>query len=917
MALTAGARLGPYEVTALIGAGGMGEVYRARDTRLHRDVAIKVLPESFAGDPDRLARFQREAQVLASLNHPNIAIIHGLEESGGVRALVMELVDGDTLADRIARGPIPLDEALPIATQIVDALEAAHEAGVVHRDLKPANVKITPSGQVKVLDFGLAKLVDRQPQGGHHVQDGRSVRLQPDLTEAPTITSPAMMTGIGMILGTAAYMSPGQARGKPVDKRADIWAFGCVLYEMLTGRRAFEDEDVSMTLSKVLQREPDFDALPTDTPASVRQALRLCLKKDPRQRVQAIGDVRLAMQGAFEDVAPRSAESPAAPALQVWQRPLPAALVVAVVAAVTGLAVWGAVRPDPPAPRLARFEIPLPASETLALAASDHDLAVSPDGTHVVYRVSSAGRSFLAVRAIDELTTRPLQGTDNTVYAPFISPDGAWVGFSDEGDGTLKRVSILGGPAVRICVTGAGAAGIAGASWGEDGTIVFSTGTSGGLRRVAAIGGEPEELTKLASGQTQHAWPEMLPGGRALLFTILGGGIENAQIAVLDLETGQQKVLLPGGSYPRYSSTGHIVYGIGGTLRAVPFDLERLEVTGTAVPVLDGVVTKASGAADFAVALDGALVYLSGEATTLRRRLVWVDRMGREELLPAPERTYFYPRISPDGTRVAVFIGDQEGDIWTWDFARQTLTRLTFDPAQDTYPLWMPDGRRLIFASARSGVENLFWQAADGAGAVERLTESPDAQVPHAITPDGTRIVFREAATTTGNDLMLMPLQPPRRAQPLVQTMFNERNAEIGPDGRWLAYESNESGRLEIYVRPFPEVGGGRWQVSTGGGRTPLWSRNGQELFYLSLEGVVMGVRVQARSSWSSSTPERVLQGQYFYAAPGVGRTFDIAPDGRRFLMIQGGSDAAAAPQNRIFFVQHWVEELKRLVPTN
>ena len=906
MALTAGTRLGPYEITALIGAGGMGEVYRARDSRLQRDVAIKVLPELFAGDADRLARFQREAQVLASLNHPNIAAIHGLEEADGIRALVLELVEGDTLADRIARAPIPLDEALPIATQIADALEAAHEAGVIHRDLKPANVKITPTGHVKVLDFGLAKMRDPVSSG-------------PEVSQSPTITTPAMMTGVGTILGTAAYMSPEQARGKPVDKRADIWAFGCVLYEMLTGRRAFEDEDISLTLSKVLRLEPDFDALPTDTPANVRQALRVCLRKDPKQRVQAIGDVRLAMQGAFETAVPRSAEPLAAPALHVWQRPLPAALVAAVVAVVSGLGVWAAVRPDVPAPRLARFEVSLPASETLALAASDHDLAISPDGRHVVYRAASAGRSFLAVRAIDELVARPLQGLSGAVYGPFISPDGAWVGFSDESDGTLKRVSILGGPAVRICVTGAGAAGIAGASWGEDGTIVFAPGSSGGLRRVAASGGEPEELTKLASGETQHAWPEMLPGGRAVLFTILGAGIENAQIAVLDLETGQQKVLLPGGSYPRYSSTGHIVYGIGGTLRAVPFDLGRLEVTGTAVPVLEQVVTKDSGAADFALALDGALVYLSGTGpAAVRRTLVWVDRMRREEPVPAPERSYFYPRISPDGTRVALAISDQELDIWTWDFARRTLTRLTFDPGQDSYPVWMPDGRRLIFSSARSGVSNLFWQAADGTGAVERLTEGPNLQLPHAITPDGTRIVFRETATTTGVDIMLMPLQPQRSAQPLVQTMFQERNAEIASDGRWIAYESTESGRSEIYVRPFPDVDGGRWQVSTGGGRTPLWSRNGQELFYLSLEGVVMGVRVETGPSWRSGTPEPILEGQYYYSVAGNGRTFDIAPDGRRFLMIkEGGADAATAPQNRIVFVQHWVEELKRLVPTN
>jgi serine/threonine-protein kinase len=546
------------------------------------------------------------------------------------------------------------------------------------------------------------------------------------------------------------------------------------------------------------------------------------------------------------------------------------------------------------------------------------------------------------VRAVDELKGRLIQGlkmASNAVHAPFISPDSAWVGFSDETEGTLNRVSILGGPAIRICSTGAGSAGIAGASWGEDGTIIFGTGASGGLRRVPASGGEPEELTKPGPGETQHAWPSFLPGGRAVLFTILSGAIENAQIAVLDLQTGQHKVLLPGGSYPRFVSTGHIVYAMAGALRAAPFDPERLEVTGPPAPVLDNVATKTSGAANFAIGRDGSLVYLSGTgAAGAPRRLVWVDRTGREDLLSAPDRRYAFPRISPDGTRVALYIRDEENDIWTWDFGRETLTRLTFDPRDDSYPVWTPDGRRLLFASSRAGTQNLFWQAADGTGAVEQLTEGPRARAPNAITPDGARILFREIATEgpdiTGQDIMLMPLRTPpastgsglgepiepRRVRALVKTSFTERNAELTWDGRWMAYESNESGRPEIYVRPFPDVSGGRWQVSTGGGVTPLWSRNARELFYISPEGQLMGVQVDAGPSWRSSTPARILDGQYLYPIEGLpGRTFDIAPDGRRFLMIkEGGTDAAAAgPQNRIVLVQHWTEELKRMVPGN
>ena len=766
----------------------MGQVFRARDTKLDRDVAIKILPEAVAHDSDRLARFQREAKTLASLNHPNIAAIYGLEESGGMTALVMELVEGEDLSQRIARGAIPLDEALPIAKQIAEALEAAHEQGVIHRDLKPANIKRRPDGTVKVLDFGLAKAL-------------APTAMSPSVSQSPTITSPAMMTGVGMLLGTAAYMSPEQARGKPVDKRSDIWAFGCVLYEMLTGRRAFEDEDISLTLSKILRLDPDLDALPGDTPASVRQTLRLCLQKDPKQRVQGMGDVRLALEGAFQAPAQPSGQTTGVVHLRMWQRPAPAALILTMVALASGVLVWAVLRSDAPLSQVARIEISLPPSDTLAPANTDHDLAISREGQHVVYRAARAGGIFLAVRPVNDLEARQLPGTDGANRAgPFFSPDGAWVGFSDESDGTLKRVSTLGGPPVRICLTGAGSAGIDGASWGDDGTIVFARGNIGGLWRVSASGGEPQELTKLEPKENHHAWPEILPSGRAVLFTILSGGIQSAQVAVFDLETGQHRVLIPSGTYPRYVSTGHLVYVVGGTLYATRFDLRRLEVTGPAVPVLEGVLVKGTGAADFAVAQNGSLVYhLGSGASVVRRTLVWVDRTGREEPLPAPAHPYVLPRISPDGTRVAVLIRDQVSDIWIWEFAQRTLTRLTLDAAVDFAPLWVADGRRVIFASSRAGGSNLYWRAADGTSEVERLTESPNGQFPDTITPDGKHVLFREDTTTeTGSDISAVSLQTPRTVQPIVRTMFNDRNPQVSPDGRWLAYDSNESGREEI-----------------------------------------------------------------------------------------------------------------------
>jgi serine/threonine-protein kinase len=905
VALTPGTRIGPYEITALIGEGGMGKVWRAHHTALNRDDALKVLPEAFASDPDRLARFRREARVLASLNHPNIAHVYGLEQAGGVQALVMELVEGPTLADRIAQGPIPIDEALPIARQIAEGLEAAHEQGIIHRDLKPANIKVRPDGTVKVLDFGLAKLTE-----------STAATTNPSaLSMSPTITSPALMSGVGVLLGTAAYMSPEQARGRTIDRRADIWAFGVVLFEMLSGKRAFEDEDVSMTLSKVLQREPNFDALPPAVPAHVRQALRVCLRKDAKQRVSDIRDVHLALEGAFESASAQ--ESP--PVAVNWRRTTAlTASAVCVGAVIAGAAVWMVMRPA--ASRIARTEITT-SGAPLDLTGSGRDLVVTPDGSRIVYR--SVGQ--ILVRALDQLDPTPLRGVADASDL-FLSPDGQWVGFFDRT--VLKKVAITGASPVTVC----DANGVArGATWGDDGTIIFSTtGLGTGLQRVSAAGGTPTVLTKpnREAGELDHRLPQFLPGSQAVLFTIvpLSGMVDGAQIAVLDLRTGTYKVLIRGGTQPHYVRSGHLVYAVGATLRAVTFDPSRLEITGAPVPVVPQRVSKLGGlggASDFDVAENGTLVYVSGSAvrSEARRKLFWVDRQGREQLLSAPERAYLYPRMSPDGTRVALAISDQQADIWTWDLARETLTRVTFSPAPDSYPVWTPDSRRVIFGSATDTGVNLFWQAADGTGAPERLTESSYNQQAFSISPDGSRVVLRQGLPPY--DLNLLLLGDKRRIEPLIRTPFNESDGEISPDGRWLAYDSNESGQQEVYVRPFPNVEGGRWQVSTAGGSRPLWARNGQELFFAvpNREDVsLMSVRVQTGPTWSASTPTKLFAGRFFFAdAPGQlgqGRTYDIAPDGRRFLMIKDGSPDSSIPYNSIIVVHGWFEDLKRLVPT-
>src|SRR5262245_28410237 len=917
-----GTKLAPYQILAKLGEGGMGEVYRARDTKLDRAVAIKILPEAFSADPERIARFQREARTLASLNHPNIAHIYGLDWQerrdgrDGTSFIAMELVEGEDLSQRIGRSAIPLDEALTIAKQIAEALETAHEQGIVHRDLKPANVKVRPDGTVKVLDFGLAKATE--PASAPGASAGQA------LSQSPTITTPAM-TQAGMILGTAAYMSPEQARGKPVDTRADIWAFGCVLYEMLTGQRAFDGQGVSETLARVIEREPDWTKLPATLSPALRTYLRRCLQKDPRQRVQAIGDVRLALEGAFETIPAQTT----APAMVTGWRRVALVGVAACIAsgAIIGTIVWFAVRgAETPPPRLSRLQIAPAGAAALSIAWNDRDLAITPDGSRLIY-VGNQGTQIF-VRALDALA--PVAVFTGRVGGLFVSPDGQWIGFHD-GLGVLKKVPVSGGPAVTLATLDT--AGPAGATWGPDDTIILATNSvDTGLQRISAAGGPLTVLTRAdrAQGEADHFWPEALPGGRAVLFTItaLTGGLDAAQVAVLDLQTGKRKIVVRGGSHAHYVPSGvgssksgeleggHLVYAAGGTLRAVPFDLASLETRGTAATLVSDVVTTINGGMDAVVAGDGTLAYALGTVEGTPRTLVWVDRQGHETPIPASPRPYLLPALSPDGTRVAVFANDQQRDLWMWDLRRTTLTRFTSAPGVDVVQVWTPDSRRVIFTSEREGVRNLFWQAADGSGAAERLTESRATQYATGVTPDGRQLIFTEESATTIDDVMAMELDATHRVTPLVQSPFAEQNGTVSPDGRWLAYEANDSGRFEIYVRPFPAVNSGRWQVSTTGGTRPIWTRGGQELIYVSPTGALMGVEVPRGPAWAATTPTIVVREGYLTNLNWWGRSYDISSDGQRFLMIkEGGADGTVAPAS-IIVVQHWIEELKRLVPT-
>jgi len=910
MALTPGTRLGPYEITAEIGKGGMGEVYRATDTNLKRAVAIKVLPESVASDVERLARFQREAEVLASLNHPNIAAIYGLERSSGMTALVMELVEGPTLADRIARGAIPLDEALPIARQIAEALEAAHEQGIIHRDLKPANVKVRPDGTVKVLDFGLAKALE--PTGA----------MSPSVSQSPTITSPAMMTGVGVLLGTAAYMSPEQARGKAVDRRSDIWAFGCVLYEMLTGRRAFDGEDMADVLSAVVRLEPDFATLPADVPLPVRTLLHGCLVKDRRKRVADISIALFVLDNAAglraRDDGPAKAGH-SVPEARRW-RLVVAALASAVVAgAAAGGGVWVATRPEPP--RQARFVLSGSPSAPVAVNDFDIDLAISPDGTRVAY-ISGSQRQIY-VRAIDRLEATPLQGTDNA-GGLFFSPDGNWIGFVQfvaGRDYLLRKIPVLGGTPVTL-VTLASVGFFGGASWGNDDSIVFSA-SGRTLVRVPGSGGEPVPLTPPPTDAALwRGFPEILPGGRAILFTTGLAERGDVSVSVLDLETHEERVLIRGGGTPRYSPTGHIVYGVGGTLRAVLFDLDRLEVTGDPVPVVEGVMTKPTGATNFSLAADGSLVYIAGRPGLglfgVQQTIARVDRQGRETPLAGIDPgAYRDVRVSPDGARVAVATDD---DVFTYDVARATLTRLTTHAAPDGRPLWTRDSERIVFSSLRSNFPELFWRRADGSGDDERLLTRGKNLIDlfaNGWSPDGNQMLFTEVPESLRCAIGQIPRTGAAEATMLVRSEFCSTHAAVSPDGRWFAYNSLLSGRQEeIYVERYPELRD-RQQISTSGGRLPIWSKDGRELFFSSLDGrQILAASVRSGPTLVAGRPDVLFEGTYVTANYGR-HPYDLFPDGR-FVMIKLGvapSDSSPAPS--LVVVQNWTEELKRLVPVN
>ena len=898
MRLSTGTTLGPYEIQAPVGSGGMGEVYRARDMRLDRIVAIKVLPAHLADEPERRERFEREARTIASLNHPHICVLHDIGRQDGIDFLVMEYLEGETLAQRLLKGPLPLDQVLQYAIEIGDALDKAHRKGVTHRDLKPGNIMLTKSG-TKLLDFGLAKLRhDAAPAI--------------PLSQLPTATAKDAVTQEGTILGTLQYMAPEQLEAKEVDARSDIFAFGVVVYEMATGKKAFEGKSQASVIGAILKDDPPpMSSLQPMTPPALDRAVKKCLAKDPEERWQTARDVCDELKWIAEDGSQITlAPTAAGKGIRArWQGALLWGVTSLLLAAITGLAIWN-LKPSPPQP-VTRTVINLPPGQQLAGLENGPAVALSPDGTHLAYVAGQGGMRQLYLRAMDSLQASPISGTEGAV-TPFFSPDSRWLGFF--ASGKLKKVSVSGGAALTL----GDAPQPRGASWGSQGMIAFAPIQASILVQVSDAGGTPHPLTHFEKGESGHGWPEFLPGGKAVLFA--GGAsavtFGNAHVAVQAVGSGERRNLI-GGTNPRYAHSGHLVYAQGGSLMAVVFDPRLLTVRGTALPVVEGVLqSPISGDAQYSFSGTGSLVYVPGGLQGVQSRLVWVSRNGAEQPLAAPVHAYLNPRLSPDGRRVAVGITEQESQVWLYDLSRETLTKFTFEGSVNNYPAWTPDGKRIAFQSNREGPLNTYWQLADGSGGLERLTTSDVTQTPNSWSPDGQLLAVLEVNPTTGRDIWVLRMGDPgtpghaRQAQPFLQTRFNESAPQFSPDGHWLAYVSDESGRYEVYVKPYPGPGG-KWQISTEGGTEPVWNPKGRELFYRSGDKM-MALEITMRPSFSVGKPKVLFEGAY-EPTPVTFPNYDVSPDGRRFLMLKDVGQEQSPAQINV--VLNWFEELKQKAP--
>jgi eukaryotic-like serine/threonine-protein kinase len=880
----------------------MGEVYRARDTRLGREVAIKVLPADFAADAEHLARFEREARLLAALNHPNIAAIYGVEETDGVRALVLELVEGETLAERRQR-PIAVAEALAIGRQIAEALEVAHERGIIHRDLKPANVKVTPDGTVKVLDFGLAKAA---------VSDGSN----------PDIEATASFEGTreGIILGTAAYMSPEQARGKQVDKRTDIWAFGCVLFEMLSGRMTFTGETISDNIAAILEREPPWDDLPESTPSAVRRLLRRCLEKDPKRRLRDIGEARIELEDTL--ASPTDDSVPEKPALMTRRTAMTA--VAGAVVGAAGMGVFGISRRHGAIPRrVTRFSIAMPEGE-FHRASWNNRLAIAPDGSRIAFISvgATATSTKFWVRALRDLESKLVK--DLVVGVAFFSPDGRWLGYFTPNPPSIRKLPLGGGAPVTILARNS--TGNAGATWADDDTIYFVSEVPGGVLGVPVAGGQPKEIVKIEAteGERIVKYPAALPGGKALLYTMATADSESfddARVAAYSVRTGQRKILVEGGTHARYSLSGHLVYARNGNLLAVRFDPDLLQVTGQPTTVLEGVLmSRNTGAAAFELSTGGDLVYVPGACEGGARTLFWVDRNGHAEKLPLPAKSYLHPRISPDEHKLAIEIEGANHDCYIYDFASGVLSNMTADGVSH-WPLWSPDGKMIGYRSGSMGRFRLWQVPADRSKAPQQVSAATGySQNAESYSPDGRAMVYTSSGPGEPSKVQVVPLQGDQKPLALDDTKYAEGSPKFSPDGGWMAYCSSESGKPQVFVQAFPGPGA-KTQVSNDGGTDPVWKRSGSELFYRNGDGM-MAVPVSTASGFRAGRPHELWKGHYSHGMstscgqPGLSSSnYDVTADGNRFLMIKD-EDQDAAMSKQMIVALGWAEELNGLSKT-
>ena len=890
MTILPGRRLGPYEILTAIGSGGMGEVYKARDTRLDRIVAIKVLPTHLADRAELRERFEREAKTIASLNHPHICTLYDTGHQDDIDFLVMECIEGETLAQRLMKGRLQIQQLLQYAIEIADALDKAHRKGITHRDLKPGNVMLTKSG-TKLLDFGLAKLKQE---------------VTPIVPESQLPTMKSAVTAEGTILGTLQYMAPEQVEAKEVDARTDIFAFGAVVYEMATGKKAFEGKSSASVMAKIMEAEPpSMASLQPMTPQALDRVVKTCLAKEPDERWQTAGDLCRELKWIAEQGQVPQAATPASGDIAksgVRERLGWLVAAVAILAAVAlAAAVYYFRRPSAEL-KVVHFTVASPEKQNLPVnGLGPNFFSVSPDGSKVAFvAVDANGHSQLWLRDFNSPTAQPLPGTQDA-WGPFWSPDGRFVAFTA---GSLKKVSVTGGPAETITASPASFGG----TWNRDGVILFATGPGSQILRVPSAGGSPTPVTLIDLSQQAlgHSWPYFLPDGKHFLYTIAASNPENSGIYVGSLDSKDAKLILKASSSALYGPPGYLLFNRAGTLLAQPFDADRLELKGDAIPMAEGVqFNAANGKAAVAVSSNGVLAYRLAP-TAAQNKLEWVDRKGVEQPLAAPPRAYRNPRLSPDGQRVAVTIDELGTQEWLLDTKRGTLTRLTFEGSYNGALAWTPDGKRVAFASDRAGSRNLFWQLADGGGGTERLATSDRQQVASSWSPDGQTLAFEQTDSGTGFDLFVYRLKD-RKVETFLQTRFNEIAPEFSPDGRWLAYVSDESGRNEVYVQPYPGPGG-KWQISTEGGTEPVWARNG-ELFYRNGDKM-MAVATNTKANFSADTPKVLFEGHY--ATYNTMPAYDVTPDGQRFLLAK---TAEQGPQE-ISVVLNWTEELKQKVPT-